>query len=261
MDCHDALEILEADALGAWDAEPDLVDEARRHLAECDRCRTAWPQRHDWGRKLSAAMQAVVTPPGLADRLSAQLPVAAAVNADRPSSSARRIAWVGGVVAAAVATVLLFAFWPASPPVTLEQLRAASDASWEELPQFVGRGTPPLPHEWGPFFELEPSQVRAFSPLDSAQTVALVPFQFVLRRGTEPLQGRLLILRTRQLVDAELPNDSFATAPIRYLRGGRGAWIVWTEGDWVFACLMSSDRAPVELDQFRRALTRSRPLG
>jgi hypothetical protein len=268
MDCYEALEILEADAIGAWPLEQPRLDAARQHLASCTHCQRAWPQRAAFGRQLLLHMPAVEVPADLAARLHAQLAPRVADPPQRPVR--RRLALMIGIAASLVAVCAWVAVALRSElPASLQTLQAAVDVSLEELPPFSGPFTPRLPTEWEPFFDLAPHMVHGFpaaaqfSGSNGPRQVgklALVPFQFTLRRGTEPLQGRLLILLRTQLEPDQVPRESFASAEILYLPQQRGAWIVWSEGEYVFACLMPSSSAPAALQQFRRALSVSRPL-
>jgi hypothetical protein len=263
MDCPEALEILEADSAGAWDAEPALLAVARQHVAECVACRTAWPLRAQWGRQLSAAMQAVTPPPQLAERLHALLPQPATPARSIPVRRMGRRVWLVGGTVAAVALIVGLLWIPTGPSVHLADLHAAVDVPIEGLPDFAGSFTPRLPQAWEPFFDLDEKLVRGYPAAGQVQTgkIGLVPFQFVTRRGSEPLRGRLLILPRRQLHATDVPTTGFFEAGIQYMPNRQGGWVVWTEGDLVFACLMPTAAGPSLLDKFRQSLSVSRPIG
>lgn len=261
MDCHEALEVLDASTVGAWDGEPDAVQSARRHVAECAQCRSAWPQREQWNRKLAQAMQDVAVPSQLGVRLHALLPQSAPASPARRHSSWSRRAWIVSASTVAVA-VAAWMFWPAAPTVRLMDLQSAVDVPLEDLPEFSQSFPPRLPKEWEPFFDLDAKFIRGYPDEGQPQSgrLSLVPFQFSSRPGAVPLRGRLVILRRNQLHPDDVPATGFAAAPIGYLQSGSGggAWVAWVEDDLVFVCLVPS--GPAALHQFQQILTSSRPL-
>jgi hypothetical protein len=257
MDCHEALEILDASSAGAWDGEQSLADEARRHLSQCAQCQTAWPQCEQWGRKLAVAMQAVSPPPHLSERLHAMLPQPTTASLPERTRRWSRRLW-GSAALTLVGAVVATLLWPApQPALRLADLLPAVDADLETLPTFSGRFEPRLPKEWKPFFQLERSYVRGFPAEGQPQAgrVGLVPFQFPSRGGGQPLHGRLLILTRRQLDGGDVPTTGFSAAPVFYQSSG-AAWLVWVEEDFVYACLVPS--GPEDLQQFQKALSASR---
>lgn len=269
MDCYQALEILEAEALGAWPHDLPGLEEAQKHLAACAHCQQNWPQRRAFSQQLSARMVDVQVPADLAGRLREQLALASGTTTT-PRPLGRRRAVLLGLSLASAAVVAWFLLVPApDQPVSLEVLQAAVDIPLNDLLPFQGSFVPQLPREWEPFFDLTPQMLHGYPTATQfggdevprqLGKMALVPFQFTLRGGSEPLRGRLLILQTSQLQPPQVPRESFATADIYYLPQQRGAWMVWSEGEYVYACLMPTASAPAALQQFRRALLTSRPL-
>lgn len=275
MDCHEALDWLEAAELNAagLDTDPEVEAEivaARRHLTACPACQAEWPVRRAWALSLTAAMSAVPVPETLHDRLTASLPMA-----DAPSRAAenvgaapaRRRSSARPLFRMTLALLLLaaltpVAFWWWQPPVVrLSELYVADHAPALELPAFRGPFEPRLPSGWTAVFTLDQQFVKGFPGHGAAAgQVALVPFQMSTRNGPEPLRGRLLILRRQQLQDVEslaLASD-FAAAEVRYLPESHGAYVAWAEDDLVFVCLMSS--GPADLHRFMRTLQGSRAL-
>jgi hypothetical protein len=260
MDCHEALEYLDASAAGAGDDAAESMQAAQRHLAECAQCQVAWPERERWGRTLARAMQDVAVPAHLGARLHALVPQSAAAPPSQPRRIGRR-AWIAaGSAAALVAAAIVL--WPSPPPVRLVELQAAADVSLEGLPAFSQSFAPRLPKDWEPYFRLDPKFVHGYPESGGAHAGAmgLVPFQFTFRRGATPLHGRLLILQRNQLHPDDVPTRGFAAAQPGYIQAGSGggAWLAWIEDDLVYVCLVPA--GPAALFQFQQTLTSSRPL-
>lgn len=271
MDCLEALEWMDAGDAADPGTAP-LVQSAREHVSTCAQCQQAWPVHAAWSQLLDTALPAVPIPAGLRERLhsacatSCVQPAAAQSPARPARSPGRRVFWSVSLTA----VLLLFAFglrtvWMPLPAISLPQMYAGAGIEISTLPEFQGAFEPRLPASWSSAFVLDRTFVRGYPEAGTlGGQVAIVPFQYTLRGGTEPLKGRLMMVpRSRFNLDAEAPAEpslppDFSAAEVRYLPGGRGACLVWSEDDLVFVCLMAS--GPADLHRFQRALTGSRSL-
>jgi len=258
MNCRDVLDTLEAVEVGALAATEAAARDAEQHLSGCAACQAAWPQRQQWSLRLTDAMQNVSVPVGLRERLqsasASPLPVASGSPVPR-----RRVWWLmSSAVAALLAIGLGWWMMQPLPQLTDQELLAAMQADLAPLPRFGGRFKLQLPDSWKRYYELNPQLVRGFPGADhpAAGMVALVPFQFQSGDRNQSVRGRLLILRRSQFV-GKLSGTGFGGATIYYTKTA-GAYVLWTEGDLLFACLVPS--GPADLRRFQESLSHSRPL-
>ncbi|MBI1345400.1 hypothetical protein GC163_03845 [bacterium] len=262
MDCSDTLEWLEAAELGQATAADTEVVQARQHLTTCPVCQQEWPARKSWALQLAASISDVPIPSGLRERLLADVPMPAAVSttAVHPRRSSRR--WV--LMSALCLTLLvgLLQFWPQpQPPLTLVELQQGLSVELAGLPEFRGDFDPHLPAIWATSFDFDRSFVRGYPPHGMASgQVALIPFQYPLAGQPEPVKGRLLILPRQRFAESQrtLATQNFRQAQVQYFRGLPGAFLVWSEDDLIYVCLMPGD--PEHLARFQRSLAAPRSL-
>lgn len=270
MDCLEALEWMDAGDAADPGTE-SCVQSAREHVSSCAHCQQVWPVHAAWSHDLEVALPAVPVPAGLRDRLQsacapADIRSRPEQGSARPARRSRRVFWSASLTAC----LLLLAWglrtvWMPLPSMPLPQMYAGVGIEISTLPEFQGAFVPRLPSSWSSAFVLDRAFVRGYpeSGVLCGQ-VAIVPFQYTLRGGADPLKGRLMMVpRDRFILEADAPTEpalppDFAAAEVRYLPGGRGAYLVWSEDDLVFVCLMAS--GPADLHRFQRSLTGSRSL-
>jgi hypothetical protein len=266
MRCEEAWEWLEgAEAGWAQDAAPEVAA-ARRHLAECAACRVTAPQRTAWSTALRGLMPQVAVPDKLRERLLADLPVVTPAP-PAPITSRRRFGrhwWLASAALGLIFAVLLTR-WP-SPPVThtLAELAPAGTIEFAELTDFRDGFEPRLPVSWAQTFALSRELIRGYPPTGAAPgSIAVIPFQWIVRPGVDPLRGRLVILPRVEFdvagsrLPAQALDKDFAHGQPLYLADGT-ALVIWQEAELVYLCLMPS--GPRDLEQFQRALSGPRSM-
>jgi hypothetical protein len=258
MNCLDALDTLEAVAVGALPDTDEAAREAERHCSTCAACQTAWPQRLQWSQQLTTTMQAVPVPAGLQERLQTACATPVSPATALPARTRRR--WL--LTVASVCTLLLAAglgwWFQPLPQLSDSELLAAMHVDLAPLPVFTGRFEPELPDVWRRYYALDRQLVRGFPEPGhpAAGQVALVPFQFQTAGRELPVRGRLLMLRRDQYAGS-VSAMGFAATSVIYMPTGE-AYALWTEGNLVFVCLVPS--GPADLARFKDLLTQPRPL-
>ena len=264
LTCETALEWLDAVWLDPLPDEPLDADlsVAREHLQECSACWARWEERRAADQRVADVMQAVSVPPGLRERLLAQVVADAAsvkvtdascVGHDRRRN--RRAWWIS------VAAMLLVSvaggswLWQTLHPgrVSMQTLCDQTPLNSVGLmPVEVRSQLPPLPATWQRVAGLRfVDQPYWFTPPNASERATWVAFE--LRTSeTSPIRGVLLVMQQANVSD---PPPALFMRPSwsRYTqRGGDPVSVAgWSEHGVVYLCFVPGE--PASLDRVLRA--------
>ncbi len=243
MECREAQAQLEFNSLGREAASGPDVQAAQRHLAECETCHQAMDFQQRFDSEVGRAMSDIPIPAGLTNRLRS------AVTTVTPQSSLQRTAgtrhtwrWVASLTLALLLPLLGWA-WFGAQPAGLNETSVRQIAELERNGLPADSQTPfTVPAGWNSLREIR---------LESSTHVALidgvhVPVRSFLARadrGRQNISGFLLRLNRRQW-QSRLEATSFSSATIQY--DTFGTWVVWSEGDTVFVCVMHDDAHAIQ---------------
>jgi len=133
MRCHEARQLLEVCRPGAPELNDSELAEAVAHLEDCPACLAAFRAQERADELIGQAMSQVPIPPGLRERVRAELAAASAQSAGRGS----RRRWLATVAAVAASVAFLLWLWPGrtEPPVQLRAEGVAETLAQMPLPE------------------------------------------------------------------------------------------------------------------------------
>lgn len=186
----------------------------------------------------STIVPVVDAPPSMSTALSELVePLASTPLTNEHSALPKTRRWtrrvrVASVVAAGLLMVLLAAFWW---PVTRVERLAIERSTLAGSAQLLASAVPysgALPASFDS--RLLRGAVAAYADVSGLRVDVL---RFSFRRKSRVIEGRLLIIPVRRIVD--VPGAaSFPGGPLRYTDQFAASW--WVEGDYAFACCLTT---------------------
>ncbi len=243
MECREAQAQLEFKSLGRDAASGPDAQAAQRHLAECEACHRAMDFQQRFDSEVGRAMSDIPIPAGLTDRLRS------AVTSVTPQSSLQRAVrtrhtwrWVTSLTLALLLPLLGWAwFGPQAAGLNETSVRQLAEMERNSLP--TDSQTPfAIPAGWNSLREI---QLESSTHLASVNGIHVPLLGFLARadRGRPSTSGFLLRLNRNQW-QSKLEATSFSSAMIQY--DTFGTWVVWSEGDTVFVCVMHDDAHAIQ---------------
>lgn len=243
MECREAQAQLEFKSLGRDAASGADVQAAQRHLAECEACHRAMDFQQRFDSEVGRAMSDIPIPVGMTDRLrSAVTSVTPPSSLQGPARTRRSWRWVTRLSLVLLLPLLAWA-WFGTQPAGLNETSVRQIAELERSGLPADSQTPfTVPAGWNSLREIR---------LESSTHVALingvhVPVRSFLARadrGRPNISGFLVRLNRRQW-QSSLEATSFSSAAIQY--DTFGTWVVWSEGNTVFVCVMHDDAHAIQ---------------
>lgn len=225
----------------------------RRHLAECSSCRSVVHSLQQWDRQFTHAMNEVVVPAGLANRIASALEEAAPVSAEGLKHHSRRSSATRYRRGLALVTVCLVAVslgWMSWVRQSGRLPQSSVPHLWEHVPEAM----PPrsnlmmrLPHGWSSLQNIAVQDWMQVTISSPRLTVAVKPFQARFQRGG-PVEGALYVLPKWRWSSSVV--TSVLRAQVHY--AADRVWVAWSEGDAVY--LMTLNGSPELLERLQRQL-------
>ena len=255
MECREAQAQLELKSLGRDAASGPEIQAAQRHLAECEVCHRAMDFQQRFDSEVSHAMSDIPIPAGMTDRLRSAVnsvtPQSATQPAVRTHYTWRR--WTSLSLALLLLLPLLGWAWFGTHTASLNEfsVRQIAELKLDGLPT-DSQPSFTAPSEWN---SLRDIQLERSTQVASVNGVPVRLRSFLARaeRGRPDISGVLLRLDRSQW-QPKIDATSFSSAMIQY--DTFGTWVVWSEGDAVFVCVMYDDAHAIQ--RLQDVIARSR---
>lgn len=240
MDCHKAQAELEFGLGKELPGTPE-VQAARRHVVECQGCRTVLDSQLQFDTRVARAMNDVPVPQGLADRLKASVgaesvrPMTTSGGHGTSSGSMRMIRWTA-IAALCLVPLLILPFVTQGPVLNEAGIHRLAEARPEDA-RDAAQVAFAAPHGWTASRSLQLAETPRLSSINRINAPIL---DFLLRtdRRSSHVTGMLVRLKPSEWSEP-LEERTFATSEIRY--AAFGTWVAWREGDSVYVCILRED--------------------
>jgi hypothetical protein len=230
MNCRDARPYLPWLLLPACDNGSAELTAARRHVEECAACRLALRREGEEDEEIFRQMADIPVPEGLADRLARQIAAMPRHAAETRAASVRRMGLLAGAagIVLALCIPLLVSTFVFQPTIPLADLWSVMEKA-QDVARWPASSRREFPMGWTAVPELSTQPFRTSRawgvPLHAAR------FQFVPRRGSEPVAGTLWGIDGKYLQQVqEIP--PLEQAEVRY--GSGHEFLIWQENGAVY---------------------------
>lgn len=256
MECRQAQAQLDFKTLGQ-DAVSGLdAQTAEAHLADCDGCRRFLEFQTRFDTEIAHAMTDLPVPAGLTERLLSTINAPVTLpSASRPNAGKTRQSWrwkTAGVFA--ILLPLLTWTWIANQPIVLNDasIRQLAELDLNRLP--TDSQSVVSPAGWSSVRGIQLGESAFLAPVRGIE----VPIQVFLARISprQPGVSGFLARLDRSQWHAKLDASSFSSAAVQY--ESYGTWVVWSEGDAVFVCVLRDDAHAMQ--RLQDLFARSREL-